>query len=193
MQADRRPTVTDEVITINDDLDINYGVFKNGFTFRRPANSWRLWPMLEFVPPKRNPTIVEMVDAGVAWTLCEHVSVVINGWADYVFEGPKGPITQRWTPGCHNVENGGGYLPAGEFTRRFHDDFTLCCVVQKFRRTLGVQYAFEVVTGPAVLDRAALFVHYATGARQKQTDFDLLAGQALDAATDDIAIIGRLR
>ena len=133
MQADRRPTVTDEVIPINDDLDINYGVFKNGFTFRRAANSWRLWPMLEFVPPRLNPTIAEMYDAGVNWTLCEHVSVCINGSADYVFEGPDGPITQVWTPGCHNVENGGGYLPAGEFTRRFHDDFTLCCVVQKFQ------------------------------------------------------------
>lgn len=193
MQADRRPTVTDEVFAINDDLEINYGVFRNGFTFSRPANSWRLWPMLEFVAPKLNPTIAEMVDAGVAWTLCEHVSVCINGSADYVFEGPDGPITQVWTPGCHNVENGGGYLPAGEFTRRFHDDFTLCCVVQKFKRTPGVQYHFEVLTGPAVLDREALFVHYATGVLQKQTDFDLPAGHSLDAAPGDIAIIGRLR
>lgn len=193
MQADRRPTVTDEVIAINDDLDINYGVFKNGFTFRRAANSWRLWPMLEFVAPKLNPTIAEMYDAGVEWTLCEHVSVCINGWADYVFEGPKGPITQRWTPGFHNVENGGGYLPAGEFTRRFHDDFTLCCVVQKFRRTPGVQYHFEVVTGPVVLDRDALFVHYATGVRQRQTYFDLAAGHAVDVAAGDIIILGRLR
>ncbi|EQA99130.1 MULTISPECIES: hypothetical protein [Sphingobium] len=193
MQADRRPTVTDEVIAINDDLDINYGVFRNGFTFRRAANSWRLWPMLEFVAPRLNPTIAEMYDAGVAWTLYEHVSVVINGWADYVFEGPKGPITQRWMHGLHNVENGGGYLPAGEFTRRFHDDFTLCCVVQKFRRTPGVQYHFEVLTGPAVLDREALFVHYATGARQRQTDFDLPPGHTLDLAAGDIAIIGRLR
>jgi len=193
MQADRRPTVTDEVIAINDDLDINYGVFKNGFSFRRAANSWRLWPMLEFVPPRLNPTIAEMYDAGVAWTLCEHVSVCINGWADYVFEGPKGPITQRWTPGFHNVENGGGYLPAGQFTRRFHDDFTLCCVVQKLRRTPGVQYHFEVVTGAFTLDRDALFVHYATGVRQRQTDFDLPAGHALDAAPGDITIVGRLR
>ncbi len=95
-------------------------------------------------------------------------------------------------PGCHNVENGGGYLPAGEFARRFHD-FTLCCVVQKFRRTPGVQYHFEVVTGPAVLDRDALFVHYATGARQRQTDFDLPAGHGLDVAAGDIVIIGRRR
>ncbi|RYM12879.1 hypothetical protein [Sphingobium cupriresistens] len=66
-------------------------------------------------------------------------------------------------------------------------------MVQKFRRTPGVQYHFEVVTGPAVLDRAALFVHYATGARQRQTDFGLPAGHSLDAAPGDIAIIGRLR
>ncbi len=193
MQADRRPTVSDEIVPINDDLDINYGVFRNGFSFRRGANSWRLWPMLEFVAPRLNPTIAEMYEAGVAWTLCEHVSVAINGWADYVFEGPKGPITQRWTPGYHNVENGGGYLPAGEFTRRFHDDFTLCCVVQKFRRAPDVQYHFEVLTGPVLLDREAQFVHYATGPRQRQTDFDLPAGHVLDVAAGDITILGRRR
>ena len=82
MQADRQPTVTDEVIPINDDLDINYGVFKNGFTFSRAANSWRLWPMLEFVPPRLNPPIAEKYDAGVEGTLCGHVSFPINGWAD---------------------------------------------------------------------------------------------------------------
>lgn len=193
MQADRRPTVTDEVIAINDDLDINYGVFKNGFTFRRAANSWRLWPMLEFVAPKLNPTIAEMYDAGVAWTLCEHVSVAINGWADYVFEGPKGPITQRWTPGLHNVENGGGYLPAGEFTRHFQDDFTLCCVVQKLKRTPGVQYRFEILTEPSVLTQAALFIHYAAGPRQRQTDFNPTPGYAVDLAPGDIAIICSIR
>jgi hypothetical protein len=134
-----------------------------------------------------------MNEAGVAWTLCEHVSIAVHGWAEYVFEGPDGPIRQIWTPGCHNVEHGGGYLPAGTFTRTFHDDFTLCCVVQKFRRTPGVQYHFEVVTGPAELDREALFAHYATGVQQKQTDFDLPVGHAIDAAPGDIAIVGRLR
>jgi hypothetical protein len=193
MQADRRPTVTDEVIAINDDLEINYGVFKNGFTFRRATNSWRLWPMLEFVPPRLNATIAEMYQAGVAWTLCEHVSICINGSADYVFEGPDGPIIQTWTPGCHNVENGGGYLPAGEFTRHFHDDFTLCCVVQKLKRTPGVRYRFEVLAGPVVIDRDALFVHYATGALARQTDFDLPAGHGLDLAPDDIAILCSIR
>jgi hypothetical protein len=190
MQEDRRPTVTDEVIAINDDLDINYGVFRNGLTFSRAANSWRLWPMLEFVAPKLNPAITEMYDEGVAWTLCEHVSVVTNGWADYVFEGPDGPITQRWTSGFHNVENGGGYLPAGAFTRHFYDDFTLCCVIQKLKRTSGRHYQFHVVTAPTLLEADALFVHYATGARQRQTDFDIAAGQQIEASPAVIAIIG---
>lgn len=65
--------------------------------------------------------------------------------------------------------------------------------MQEFRRTPSVQCHFEVRTGPAVLDREALFVHYATGVLQRQMDFDLPAGHALDAAPDDIAIIGRLR
>ncbi|KPH69280.1 hypothetical protein [Novosphingobium sp. ST904] len=52
---------------------------------------------------------------------------------------------------------------------------------------------FEVLAGPAVLDREVLFVHYATGARQQQTDFDLPAGHALEVAAGDIAIVGRLR
>ena len=170
MQADRRPTVTDEVIAINDDLEINYGVFKNDFTFRRPANSWRLWPMLGFVPPLLNATIAEMYQAGVAWTLCEHVSICINGAADYVFEGPDGPIIQTWTPGCHNVENGGGYLPAGEFTRHFHDDFTLCCVVQKLKRTPGVQYRFEVLSEPGALSETALFTYQCTATYDAAAD-----------------------
>lgn len=149
--------------------------------------------MLGFVPPRLNATIAAMYQAGVAWTLCEHVSICVNGSADYVFEGPDGPIIQTWTPGCHNVENGGGYLPAGEFTRHFHDDFTLCCVVQKLKRTPGVQYQFEVLIEPTVLSEAALFIHYATGPRQRQTDFNPTPGYAVDLAPGDIAIICSIR
>ena len=134
-----------------------------------------------------------MYQAGVAWTLCEHVSICVNGSADYVFEGPDGPIIQTWTPGCHNVENGGGYLPAGEFTRHFHDDFTLCCVVQKLKRTPGVQYRFEVLTEPHVLMQAALFIHYATGPRQRQTEFNPAPGYTVDLGAGDIAIICSIR
>ena len=111
----------------------------------------------------------------------------------YVFTGPDGPLTQVWTPGFHNVENGGGgYLPTEEFTRRFYDDFALCCVIQKFNRMPGVRYHFEVVTGPLVLGSDALFVHYATGPRQRQTDFGITAGELIEAGPTDIAIIGSI-
>ena len=110
-----------------------------------------------------------------------------------MFEGPDGPITQVWTLGCHNVENGGGYLPADALTRHFRDDFTLCCVVQKFQRTAGVQYHFEVLTEPGALSEPALFVHYAAGPRQRETDFNLPPGHPLDLAPGDIAIICSIR
>jgi hypothetical protein len=187
------PTVSEDVVPINDDLEVRYSVFKNDTVYVRPAGSWRLWTPLEFVPPVANHVIADMHDAGVAWGLYEHVSIAIGGRADYVFTGPENPITQVWTPGFHNVENGGGYLPAEEFTRRFYDDFALCCIIQKFGRTPGVRYRFEVVTGPLVLDADAVFVHYATGARQRQTDFNLAAGDLIEAGPSDIAIIGRGR
>lgn len=187
------PTVSEDIVPINDDLEVRYSLFKNDTTYVRPAGSWRLWQSLEYAAPVANRAIADMHDVGVVWGLYEHVSVAIQGRADYVFTGPDGQITQVWTPGCHNVENGGGYLPTEEFTRRFFDDFALCCVVQKFNRAAGVQYHFEVATGPTELDRAALFVHYATGARQRQTNFGLAAGYVLDIAPDDIAIIGSIR
>lgn len=189
-----RPTASEQLISLNDDLDVSYSVFKNDFTYRRAANSYRLWRMQEFVPPSQNAIIADMYQRGVSWTFCEHVSVAINGTADYVFESPDGPITQVWSYGWHNVENGGGYLPFGEFTRTFHDDFTLCCVIQKFKRATDTQYAFEVVKVPKVLERDVLFVHYATGPRQTQTDFNLKAGDMVEIATpDDIAIVGWVR
>lgn len=187
------PTVSEDIVPINDDLEVRYSLFRNDTVYVRPAGSWRLWQPLEFVPPVANPVIADMYDAGVGWALYEHVSIAIGGSADYVFAGPDGPITQVWTPGFHNVENGGGYLPVEEFTRHFHNDFALCCVIQKIGRTSSMRYHFEVVTGPAALDGDALFVHYATGTRQRQTDSDLPGGHALDIAASDIAIIGRLR
>jgi len=186
------PTVSEDIVPINDDLEVRYSLFKNDFVYVRPAGSWRLWQPLEFVPPTTNRVIADMLDAGVAWGLYEHVSVAIGGRADYVFTGSDGPLAQVWTPGFHNVENGGGYLPTEEFTRRFYDDFALCCVIQKFNRTPSVRYHFEVVTAPVVVGSDALFVHYATGARQRQTDFGITAGELIEASPTDIAIIGSI-
>jgi len=186
------PTVSEDIVPISGDLEVRYSLFKNDIAYVRPAGSWRLWPPLAFVSPTTNRVIADMYDAGVAWDLHEHVSVAIGGRADYLFTGPDGEISQEWSFGFHNVENGGGYLPAGAFTRHFFDDFTLCCVIQKLKRTSGLRYHFEVFTAPALLKANALFVHYATGARQRQTDFELAAGQLIEASPTDIAIIGSI-
>lgn len=65
-------------------------------------------------------------------------------------------------------------------------------MVQKLKRTPGVQYCLEVLTEPHVLSEPALFVHYATGPRQRETDFNPMPGHAVDLAPGDIAIIGSI-
>jgi hypothetical protein len=183
------PTASEEVLTVNDDLEIRYSRFLNDTSYVRPQGSWRLWTPQIFVPPLANRTIGEMYDAGVEWDLYEHVSVAIAGEADYVFTGPEGEISQTWLPGCHNVENGGGYLPRQTFTRHFRRDFELCCVIRRFGRSSGANYRFEVISEPIALSEAAFFVHYAAGPRQRQTDFNAMPGYAVDLAPGDIAII----
>lgn len=187
------PTAREDVLPINDDLEIRYSLFKDGTTYVRPQGSWRLWAPQQFAPPAANRVISDMYDAGVEWDLYEHVSVAVAGDADYVFTGPEGEITQRWTAGCHNVENGGGYLPRDSFIRHFLEGFELCCVIRRFGRWSGSAYRFEIATEPTVLTEAALFVHYATGPRQRQTDFNTMPGYALDLVASDIAILCFLR
>jgi hypothetical protein len=183
------PTASEDVLPINDDLEIRYSRFLNDTSYVRPQGSWRLWTPQVFVPPLANRTIGEMYDAGVEWDLYEHVSVAIAGEADYVFTGPDGEISQTWSTGCHNVENGCGYLPRQAFTRHFRKDFELCCVIRRFGSSSGVNYRFDVVTEPTELVEAALFVHYAVGPRQRQTDFNALPGYTVDLAPGDIVII----
>jgi hypothetical protein len=183
------PTASEDVLPVNDGLEIRYSRFLNDTTYVRPQGSWRLWTPQVFVPPAANRTIGDMHDAGVEWDLYEHVSVAIAGEADYVFTGPEGEISQTWQAGCHNVENGGGYLPRQTFTRHFRNDFELCCVIRRFGRSSGTNYRFEVITEPTSLTEAAFFVHYAAGPRQRQTDFNVMPGYAVDLAAGDIAII----
>lgn len=193
MDQHTNPTAREDVLPINDDLEIRYSLFKDGTTYVRPLGSWRLWTPQIFVPPAANRVIGDMYDVGVEWDLYEHVSVAVAGEADYVFAGPEGEITQRWTAGCHNVENGGGYLPRDTFTRHFLEGFELCCVIRRFGRSSGSAYRFEIATEPTVLTEAAAFVHYATGPRQRQTDFNAMPGYALDLVAPDIAILCFLR
>lgn len=121
------------------------------------------------------------------------LKVAVAGAADYVFTGHDGELTQRWTTGCHNVENGGGYLPRDTFTRHFLEGFELCCVIRRFGRSSGTNYRFEVTTELAMLTEGALFVHYANGPRQRQTDFNPMPGYTVDLTAGGIAIICTIR
>lgn len=184
-----KPTASEEIFPINDDLSAHYSVFKNGYTYRRPANTWRFWSKLPYVAPDGNPWISANCADGVRFDCAEHVSVAINGTATYTFATPDGPKDYLWERGVHNVDNGMGYLPSEEFTRTFENDFTLCCIVQPFMgRDTTARYSFEVLTGPQALTRDAFAIHFCTGVFAKQTHLDLIHGMPLDIADNDIAI-----
>lgn len=54
------PTVSEDIVAINDDLEVRYSLFKNGTVYMRPAGSWRLWTPLEFVAPLANRAVADM-------------------------------------------------------------------------------------------------------------------------------------
>lgn len=62
-------------------------------------------------------------------------------------------------------------------------------MIRRFGRSSGTNYRFEVITEPAVLTEGALFVHYAFGPRQRQTDFNTMPGYAVDLVDPGIAIL----
>lgn len=185
--------LSEQLVDINADLEIRYTTFNDNAKYYKPAGSWSLWATDEFIPPAYNQSLVDLYHQGVEFGLVEHVSIAISGFADYILTGPNGPVVQRWNPGTHNVDNGGGYLPLDTFIRHFYEGFTLCCVLQKFKRALDVKYDFEVVFGHVVTDRPAFFVHCASGSRQKQTDFNLPIGHPIGIDPADIHIICRIR
>ena len=182
-----RPTVSEEIFPINDDLSVHYSVFKNGYTYYRPANTWRFWNKLPYAAPSSNAWLVQSCADGVEFECAEHVSVVTNGTATYTFTAPDGPKDYLWERGSHNVDNGMGYLPSEEFTRTFENDFTLCCIIQPFRgRDSTARYSFEVLNGPKTLDRDALAVHYCD---TKQTVEGAAAGSDMAITAGEIAIV----
>jgi len=183
------PVISETVVPINDDLEIRYSLFIDGEIYERVAGSYRIWQCLPFTYPVNNTSLQGCCNAGIELGCYEHVSVAISGNADYVFPKPTGTFIQQWSYGMHNVDNGLGYLPTGDLTRTFHDGFELCCVTQKlFHRKQGT-YRFEVLTGSKALDADALFVHYCTGIRREQTEFNLTSGQFLEVNSPDIAIV----
>jgi len=182
-----KPTTSEELIPLNGDLTIHYSVFKDGFTFRRPAGTWKFWRELKFAEPQGNEWLEVCREAGVEFTCCEHVSLATEGYATYDMQGREGILSTVWTPGMHNLSGGKGYLPADAFTRTFHNSFTLCCIVQPYEpRVGGPVYSFEVFDRTFQLQRPALAVHFCGGGRAKQTDINLSAG--VQVPVDNYAI-----
>jgi len=156
-----KPTISEEVFVINEDLNAHYSVFRNDAIFRRGDNSWPFWEKMPYVAPTSNGFLTQSVADGAKYDCCEHACVVLNGTTNWAMTTPSGDKEYLWERGSTNVDNGIGYLPAEVFSRTFHDDHTTCCIVQPFTgRQTTARYSFEVLTAPKVLTRDALAVHY---------------------------------
>lgn len=193
-----KPVHSEEYIDINSSFWAHYGYFKNDFSFDRPSNCWRNWIQRPFVAPQTNYFLKDPYDKGVEFICCEHVSVCVNGNADYILNGTDNTITYDWTLGVHNVENGLGYLPNNGFTRVFHNNFELCCIIQKPDRPANLTYNFQVLNSNQILDGDVEFLHVAAGSvtvdgteyAQKQTAFNLTSGANVTFAVNSIGIVG---
>lgn len=196
-----KPITSEEYVSINDSLWAHYAYFKNGFTFNRPAGHWGAWSEKPFVAPTSNYHLANPYSKGVEFGCYEHVSVCVNGDAEYILAGTDGSLTYDWVFGVHNVENGWGYLPKGVFNRVFHNDFVLCCILFKDDKDPDLTYNFEVVqtkSAPIVLAQDYAFAHVATGQatydgiqyNQKQNIQNLSSGNQLDMAVNTIVILG---
>jgi hypothetical protein len=182
-----KPTSSEEVFVINEDLNAHYSTFKDGFSFFRRGDSWPNWEKLPYRDPSENPWLIEAVADGVKFERCEHLSVVLKGHAVHTLQTPTGPKDYVWNVGDHTLDQGIGYLPSEYNTRVFSDGFTTCCIVQPFAgRDTPARYSFEVLTGPKTLDRDALAVHYCA---TKQTVTGTAAGVHLAIAVGEIAIV----
>ena len=179
-----KPTASEEVFVINEDLNAHYSVFRNGAVFRRGANAWPFWEKMPYAAPTANGFLIQSVADGANYDCCEHACVVIHGTANWVVTTPSGDKEYLWERGSTNVDNGIGYLPADVFSRTFHGDHTTCCIVQPFMgRQTTTRYSFEVLTAPKVLTRDALAVHYCD---TKQTDMGVAADTPVEGG---IAIV----
>lgn len=150
----------DRIVPINEDLSIVYSQWANGSVFRRATPLWSGLRLLPYVAPSANATVAALAARGVAWVLAEHVSITVRGSVRYLYDTADGTVEDFGTAGCHNVEHGGGYLPAHAFTRWCDDDHISCCVMRKPNRAAAARYAFSIAEAP---DPAAAFSHAVEG------------------------------
>jgi hypothetical protein len=196
-----KPLTSEEYVSINDSFWAHYACFKNEVVFERPANYWKHWAEKSFIPPTSNYYLSDPYSKGVEFGCYEHVSICVNGDADYILTNGEETFTYNWAFGAHNVENGWGYLPKGEFTRVFNNDFVLCCILFKNEKNRDITYNFEViqtVSTPFAVERDYSFAFVAAGQATydgvqysaKQSIQPVLAGNTLALADDTVVILG---
>lgn len=151
---------TDDITPINDDLNVVYSHWPDGTIFRRIEPLWKGLRLLDYVPPSANLTVKGLVDRGVTWNLCEHTSITVSGTVYYTYDTAIGVVEDTGTAGCHNVENGGGYLPKLAFGRLCDNGHVSCCILPKLNHTPVAHYSFEIA---ATADPSAAFSHEVQG------------------------------
>ena len=62
-----KPTISEEVFVINEDLNAHYSVFRNDAVFRRSANSWPFWEKMPYVAPTSNGFLTQSVADGAKY------------------------------------------------------------------------------------------------------------------------------
>lgn len=212
-----KPIVSEDKLDINERFYAHYTKYVEGATFRRGDNAWYMYTKRTFVPPTTNAQIAGPYNQNVKWGCYEHVSVCLAGDSDYAFKKHDytydngvmvgdafSELTDVWTFGMHNVENGYGYLPEETFNRVFRNGYETCCILPVRGADTTQEYNFEVVkldNTSTTLNRDVKFVHVAygavnvngTGYNQKQNILNLPNGTAIGSSTTSILIYGYLK
>lgn len=200
-----KPMVSEDKVDINQNFYAHYIHYIDGESFVRPGNSWVGYKVKEFIPPSKNLKISEFYKLNVKMRCFEHVSVCIDGSADFVYRGynDEGNVLQvndTWHFGVNNIENGLGYLPTETFTRSFKNNYKTCCIIPMQNSDKSINYYFEVVqfeSPSLVLTKDYVFAHIASGEviynnlvyTQKQTIENLKSENTLLLSNNTIIIL----
>jgi len=197
----------EEFISIDESFRAHYGVYNDlsewlyiSGIFSNPDHfNLKSYPYIA----TNLPFPKEGTDNDVPFSCYEHVSVCINGSADYDLEKNNNEserYTFRWSFGVHNVDNGWGYLPDKSIYCHNFKNFETCCILQKEGgKDLTLPHTkFEILTENSlnITNKNYKWIHVATGSvelhdttyNQKQTMYNVDAGKQLNIAEQTIVI-----
>lgn len=197
---------SEEYLTIDESFQAHYGVFKNNASYLYPTKFWgqiKKWTAYPFVPSDYF-IVKEGTDNDIEYACFEHVSVCINGSADFILQKANDQTqtyTFHWTFGTHNVDNGWGYLPSrGYMLNKNYNNFETCCIIQNDngRDPSLPRTKFEVLSDNATitLSKNYKWVHVACGSinlngntySKKQTVYDVANNSTINFASNTIII-----